>query len=963
MMYHSSLSAVISVEGVSLIMASLVKIITTTKIKSLCNLGVWCISIQHLNESVLVPHFDSLLQAAVHGVENPMGSLSTTFEAIQAIMRLAVQLAEKMRGFSHVWAPSIYRRLLSSDKRERDMSERCLLKIRSLILPPSLNLSKVLVKDMKQTLLTRMKDLLNQGSKVQTIRAWGWFIQLLGSYALNNRNLINDMLKIPELTFLDQDPQLQIASQVAWEGLIDALIEPGILPNTRNDAMEDKCFQQMGTSKIQNNEIQANGFSKSLKLIMTPLIGIMSSKSDASVYTSCFNTWCYLLHKLGSAVNCSLVKKLVLQPVCEAVFQIGPDHKSIWVWNLCINLVDDLILAKCRDANIESVDLECHHLSVTTSINGTLTSGKCPWNQYPIKWLPWELSQLEFHLKIIYSLINQASKITVSHENRTLAYDASLRVFRSVLKGVQIDLKKTSTTYDDILLCLNTILRFIKYLCEENSDGSDKNDLQIISLQLIEVVVEEIKPSVLGSPLYKVALDLKYIESESIVDVDKSRHAKASGMCSVTYMDMVSPVVYLTVLYFCVMAQSDLSTFSANFVLRAVQKYFKIMLSSYELQNNFVITIDLLYKHKGPSCVRMWAAIVESLKDYICDIENVSLFNLDYNNAYFATCDLLSYPFIICYCHQKDFMSAKISGTLEESFVSLQKKLKLEQVIEVWKSLYGSLRTSQLECFKANKFPEDLCNTLEEWLNSYTSIFESGNDVESCHMDLDIDQISFYVGVVTCILESFQPSELIPNEKDGCSRDHKKSSGINSCLTMAIRFTRFLQTKIGKVPPIIPVMTSRIYSALAYFISCLHLKQDILSLVETISSPLLQWLAEIEMQDESTIDQFQLIWSETLNCLQRSQPPLIFDSAFLKLQSSLLEKTLDNSNPSISDRTIGFWNSTYGDQSMLDYPQNLLHVLDKLSRNGKVNLHKKSHSFLERCDSRVKQRLLQKNTG
>lgn len=60
-------------------------------------------------------------------------------------MRLAVQLDDKMRDFSHVWVPPIYRRLLSYDKKERDMSERCLLKIKSLILPPPLKLSKVLI--------------------------------------------------------------------------------------------------------------------------------------------------------------------------------------------------------------------------------------------------------------------------------------------------------------------------------------------------------------------------------------------------------------------------------------------------------------------------------------------------------------------------------------------------------------------------------------------------------------------------------------------------------------------------------------------------------------------------------------------------------------------------------------------------------------------------------------------------
>ena len=67
---------------------------------------------------------------------------------------------------------------------------------------------------MKQILLTKMKELLNQGMKVQAIHAWGWFIRLLGSYAMKNRQLTNEMLNIPENTFSDLNPQVQIASQV-----------------------------------------------------------------------------------------------------------------------------------------------------------------------------------------------------------------------------------------------------------------------------------------------------------------------------------------------------------------------------------------------------------------------------------------------------------------------------------------------------------------------------------------------------------------------------------------------------------------------------------------------------------------------------------------------------------------------------------------------------------------------------
>jgi len=58
-------------------------------------------------------------------------------------MKLSNQIGEKMRDSSSIWATPIYRRLLSADKRERDMCIRCLLKVKSLIIPSPLALSKV----------------------------------------------------------------------------------------------------------------------------------------------------------------------------------------------------------------------------------------------------------------------------------------------------------------------------------------------------------------------------------------------------------------------------------------------------------------------------------------------------------------------------------------------------------------------------------------------------------------------------------------------------------------------------------------------------------------------------------------------------------------------------------------------------------------------------------------------------
>ncbi|KAL2501076.1 uncharacterized protein Fot_34924 [Forsythia ovata] len=110
-----------------------------------------------------------------------------------------------MRELSNVWAPPIYRRLVSVDKRDRDISVRCLLKIRSSISPPPLTLCKALVIDVKKKLFSARKELME---------AWGWLIRLLGPYATKNKHLVNEMLKLLEHTLSDFDSLVQIASLI-----------------------------------------------------------------------------------------------------------------------------------------------------------------------------------------------------------------------------------------------------------------------------------------------------------------------------------------------------------------------------------------------------------------------------------------------------------------------------------------------------------------------------------------------------------------------------------------------------------------------------------------------------------------------------------------------------------------------------------------------------------------------------
>ncbi|KAJ8753197.1 hypothetical protein K2173_017786 [Erythroxylum novogranatense] len=946
-LYHPSLVSTITVDDASNIVEALSEVIMATKIKSVCNLGVWCISMQQFDALVLASHFDALLRATVHALDNPMGSLSITFEAMQAVIKLADQLTGKMKKTSHIWTPPIYRRLLSIDKRERDISQRCLLKIRSLILPPPSPLSKVLVEDLKQNMLYGMMDLLNQGFKIQAIQAWEWFIRLLGSH-VKIRHLVNHMLKIPEKTFSDYNPQVQIASQVAWEGLIDSLLDPSISTCEIDKAIKNIVSQHVQSSHRNTSQSPEGGFSKSIKLLMTPLIGVMSSKCDLSVYTSCLNTWHYLLHKLDGIINHPLVVDMALVPIFRAVFQLSLTAKTLWLWNPCLDLLDDFILAKCRKSDHESTSQKSDNLLFISSKEPS-PSVKSLWKRHPVKWLPWDISRLDFFIEILNNINSHACDATLTDENRYSAYNASLRVFRSLLKGVQVELGSSSINYDGVMFCLNSILNFIKKICEDfNFDASGANALCLVPLQFLEAVTEELEPFILGSPLYMVALDIRYIQN--MQQVSENNYKRLPSFCHIAPTDMVSPVVYIVILYIFMVIQSSSQTCMMELALQGLQKFFKSILSLGNHLESLRVTVCLLYKLVDYKYLFLWIVIAKCLNDCIVDGKNVSLLKLDSNSiSNLATCHLLSYPFYVCSHSSKNLKPMELSISLKDFFVSTNGKFDLEEAMEVWKSLYGAMVASESKYFSTDSFPEVLCLTLNGLLDENIGIQDYSVQLNLSQKVHDL--LYLCSNAVTFILDQILTAADLDGNKNKDTGESQILNGINNSLELAARFLKMSHTMLGANPPIDLLLTSRVFSVLTRVVNCLHLEQRILLFIQIMSPPLLQWLSQREIQHESILNELQHLWGKILNCLMMSQPPIRYDSGFLKLQADLLKKTLDHPNPAIADLTIKYWNSTYGKQFDLEYPRSLLDLLDKLSRKKRIKLQEKNLPFLVKCQS------------
>lgn len=558
--------------------------------------------------------------------------------------------------------------------------------------------------------------------------------------------------------------------QVAWDGLIDALVHtPTVLCDVNVVKGEDN--NQTGQTLNGNNcEIQANGFSKSIKLIMVPLIGIMQSKCDISVRLSCLNTWYYLLHKLDSSVNSPSLIKVVLEPILEAVFQLVPDNENIRLWGMCLNLLDDFLLAKCSDMHNDLTVQLCDKSEATTSDIEYSKTGKRSWKQFSIRWLPWNLNQLDFHLKMICVIFISASMETFSNENRTFAYDACQRLFKSVLKGVQLELKKPSANYGDVMFSLRKFLRFLRHLSDDiSADVHIQHYLDYAVLHFIQSVTKELEPAILGSSLYEVELDLKGIDVVQSIN----HMSYVLGIPSISYMDKVSPIVYLVVMYCLVAARSTSTTMcSTDCNLKEMHEHFKLVFSSFIPPDNLLAAISILYKNIVPSSLKIWIVISKGLMESSNMRTHITLKTKSETAGLKAICHLLSYPFVVC-------SLKKLCGAPLE-------KLELESAVQVWKSLYGSVYTVQLESSMNISFTEDLASMLGGCLNDQSTLGCGSESCSSCE-DFRSDFLPIFVDIVINILKGVQiskrSSERIMKDDSSC----KKSSFSSCSLRLAAR--------------------------------------------------------------------------------------------------------------------------------------------------------------------------------
>ncbi|MCO5560158.1 hypothetical protein L7F22_013765 [Adiantum nelumboides] len=996
-LHNEKFIAEISDEKASAILSSICQLIMSADKTVLGSLALWCLGVQELRQKVVEAHLDLILQALLFVTD------SSTYVSSKALIQQAFQVFVKLaqrypcvRVKSSQWVPAIYRRLLSTDKGEREGADQCLKDLEFMLqLPSQGSLSEVVAVDISETFLPKMEKMIkSKASVLPAVRAWGWFVRLLGSLAGEKRTLVNQMLKIVEVTFTSQDASIRTASLVVWEVLIDALLQ---LPNASLQ-QNTKIIAGVSLSLDELEKPLLVPPLKRLKLLMVPLISIVSADKDQVVRLACWRTWHYLAHKLGTAINQPSVADVIVIPIFEAMFRFGPDKKYSSAWDLCLKALEDWICCKFK-----------HKIDSCLSIS---IPGKPPSPQTPpsngvenvveisciIMWTAWSLETLDVFLRLLKILWNFGMECFKTSSTRNLSLSAASRIFLLLVKGVECDGKCAVKPSKQHIKAVHSLLMFVDDVLYQHVETAIIGAVLVAVDTLIESLLD-LQSLVLSSSFYKLSLaptnsQRKFGEQYSTF-LESDICDKQQEVIEVRSGDLVTPIVYLIHSWVSIASKADLSgpereTFKKrleSLVANAIRGFNVIgNLSGLASVLDFCLlefgsknkvdevdrtlltnNVDLAFCMSSRSCLQLlmpWRIIAEHTAKYLEGSNDMfAVEGVAGDSGYQVIFRILLFPFQV-YGQLSSVTSAAINKTYfkenPNGFTSDIGYADLQVVLIAWLKLFDcTLSFSSRMTLQANFFASGLSQQILKLLEKdrqQQDIKEAGNGSSL------FAEIAAFVTIN--VLKRTEPSNfamLAINRKRrygsyismSCTAngvrgsEREVTSNVRSILALASRVLDFSCDKCtaGESHWLDP--TARVLDELASFAARLNSQQDVLLFTQEFSKPYAKWLKFSESfrddQDKyrstTLTHSLQKSWQEHLHNLRKCYPPLSFDSDLLSLQALALAAAFQHSATSISNCTTAFWEASYGSKATsLKYPPCLVPVLEKLKSKSDISL-------------------------
>ncbi|XP_057874100.2 uncharacterized protein LOC131080026 isoform X1 [Cryptomeria japonica] len=968
--FVSSISNEMAIES----LLSLVELIKTTKSNEMFKKGVECILAQKFEPYIMSSQLSHVLEGILQAVNNTSLSVADVFEALN---QFSIQMPGRMRELAHLWAAVIYEKLLSSDEAERRMADSYLWIMKAIVLPPTPLLAKVVAESVQNKLLLCIQRMIQvQSSKVPAINAWGWFIWLLGGRVLQNRPLVNSMLKILEQTFLDTDIDVRIASQVAWKSMVDIL-----LPTSSVNVMDQDFY-----SGSQEPFVQLT--SKRMKLLITPLVGTMTVEKSAKSRNSCWMICIYILQKLASSVNKISVMQHIIVPIFESIFKSGRNNWNLWVWDSCASLFEEFISLK---------------------VNEKAQASALPIDGPPIKWSPWMLCHMEYLLKIFEILWNSYSRDVTGTENKKICLKFVMRIWQLLLEGLDMEVKDAAEPSSELRAAVHLLLQFVNSIVDDVAllfISNHDRDLVFSLWSMFEYMALKVKPLVLLSSFYKLSVNTR-IENGKVASNVVAQ--SASGLVgdnlsckdTVQFEEMVTPIAYASTIWLRFITSLGLHRRKNSEVLNLkVDDYWLLCVwrafaehrlvlqaesvseslcgSRYKSRDQFLLcllifpclvssisnakeiidkTKDTIFSNAVSSSGDVWFLTEDFSK--ICDPRTIHLFFMisGQSQQYMITSSNHEYPvqmtnlnvsecsllmsirchfatiygrFVVClvqemlsFINRNDIFAPSqpdsIAGTLSVAsrFLILMyeaRKIdtKSSNAINRVFEALGSLSKSLRTQHDILSFVQTLSEPLAKWLCTCS---DPENHSTRNHMIEELEEIS-----------SFKPTE---NSRMACENVVKsddldgstKFIGANGCedrriLALVSRYFILAWEAQHGISKIHVESVSRVCEGLICFSRYLKTQHYTLQFMQALSKPLVKWFSgcvHSAMSDDTGQRMLLVkIWHQLLVSLQNCHPPISFDSDLLNLQAPLLASAFQCPFKPIAEQTLLFWEKTYG---------------------------------------------------
>lgn len=458
-------------------------------------------------------------------------------------------------------------------------------------------------------------------------------------------------------------------SQVSWKKLVDAFF-----PSQATEIV----VQQTVTPILKPIE-QASAQMKRIRLIMVPLCRVLSRSHNIVLSSSCLSTWHYLLHRLGNLTNHLPILEAAFGPMLKIIFSLGINDQNKPLWSFCLYLFHDFVSSKNRDkedlcapVNQNLLAQSCTHMKALLDVQH-------------IKWLPWDISCFNFQLNILGIILKPELFEDMIPETMVIVMDSATEIFRFLLQGIQIELRE-QRAFEQVNECITNVFKFAKKLLLDHVGKNSVNKCATLlefGLRFVKVIVEELDHSLLASENIEVCLDIEHIK--------ENQHAECSlrlslpRIRSLSYMEMVSPAVYVTAL-----SLSMISQYTGKLSRRDAERLVLILASSSDVLESYGTAVSFMYMQiRQPPCNRerlkwlmVWNSFAKQLNGQI-----VSYLETNSGSSYHDVLhQFFCYP-ILNFLNPKGISILLNAENNSKSNVSVLQGLEMESTINVYRSL------------------------------------------------------------------------------------------------------------------------------------------------------------------------------------------------------------------------------------------------------------------------------------